>query len=237
MSFWLTSHLIFPPLEDALVEPNGLLAAGGDLSPERMIMAYRCGIFPWFNENDPILWWSPDPRMVLFPNEFKISRSLNKILKRRNYEIRVDSAFKDVIHFCAGPRKKQEGTWIHSDMITAYITLHEMGLAHSVETWIDGKLVGGLYGISQGTIFFGESMFSHIDNASKIAFFYLVKQLQHWGYNMIDCQIKTSHLASFGAREIPRKEFSRILKEAEKHPNHIGKWSFDKIVLNNHFNQ
>tara|TARA_B100000686_G_scaffold334765_1_gene402464 strand:+ start:352 stop:1050 length:699 start_codon:yes stop_codon:yes gene_type:complete len=231
MSFWLTSHLIFPPLEDALVEPNGLLAAGGDLSPERMIMAYRCGIFPWFNENDPILWWSPDPRMVLFPNEFKISRSLSKTLRKKNYEIKVDSAFKDVIRSCAAPRKKQSGTWIHSDMIKAYITLHKMGLAHSVETWIDGKLVGGLYGISHGKIFFGESMFSQIDNASKIAFSYLVKQLEHWGYFIIDCQIKTPHLASFGAREIPRKEFSRILEKSEKYPNHIGKWNFDKKFI------
>jgi len=227
MSFWLTSRLSFPPLEDALVEPNGLLAAGGDLSPERLIKAYRCGIFPWFNENETILWWSPDPRMILFPNELKISHSLNKILKQRNYEIRVDSAFNEVIRACAAPRKKQAGTWIHSDMISAYITLHEMGLAHSVETWIDGRLKGGLYGVTQGKIFFGESMFSQINNASKIAFVHLVKQLEKWNYSMIDCQMRTNHLASFGAREISRKEFSHILKESVNYPNQIEKWSFD----------
>jgi leucyl/phenylalanyl-tRNA--protein transferase len=227
MSFWLTSRLFFPPLEDALVEPNGLLAAGGDLSPERLIKAYRCGIFPWFNENETILWWSPDPRMVLFPNELKISHSLNKILKKRDYEIRVDSAFNEVIRACAAPRKGQAGTWIHSDMISAYITLHEMGLAHSVETWIDGKLKGGLYGVTQGKIFFGESMFSQIDNASKIAFVHLVKQLEKWNYSMIDCQMRTTHLASFGAREIPRKEFSSILEESVNYPNQMKKWSFD----------
>ena len=227
MSFWLTSRLFFPPLEDALVEPNGLLAAGGDLSPERLIKAYRCGIFPWFNENETILWWSPDPRMVLFPNELKISHSLNKILKKRDYEIRVDSAFNEVIRACAAPRKGQAGTWIHSDMISAYITLHEMGLAHSVETWVDGKLKGGLYGVTQGKIFFGESMFSQIDNASKIAFVHLVKQLEKWNYSMIDCQMKTTHLASFGAREIPRKEFSQKLKELVNYPNQIKKWQFD----------
>lgn len=227
MPFWLTPRLFFPPLEDALVEPNGLLAAGGDLSPERMIQAYRSGIFPWFNENEPILWWSPDPRMVLFPTELKVSRSLNKILKKGDYEIRVDSAFSDVIHSCAAPRKGQAGTWIHPDMISAYTTLHEMGLAHSVETWIDGKLKGGLYGISQGKVFFGESMFSQIDNASKISFVHLVKQLQKWNYSMIDCQMKTTHLASFGAREIPRKEFSSILKKSIKHQPQVQKWSFD----------
>jgi len=217
MSFWLTSRLFFPPLEDALVEPNGLLAAGGDLSPKRLVKAYRCGIFPWFNENETILWWSPDPRMILFPNELKISHSLNKILKKRDYEIRIDSAFNEVIHACAAPRKGQAGTWIHSDMISAYITLHEMGLAHSVETWIDGKLKGGLYGVTQGKIFFGESMFSKIDNASKIAFVHLVKQLEKWNYNMIDCQMKTTHLASFGAREISREE-------SVNYPNQIEKW-------------
>jgi leucyl/phenylalanyl-tRNA--protein transferase len=227
MSFWLTSRLSFPPLEDALIEPNGLLAAGGDLSPERLIMAYRRGIFPWFNENETILWWSPDPRMILFPNELKISHSLNKILKKRDYEIRVDSAFNEVIRACAAPRKGQAGTWIHSEMISAYITLHEMGLAHSVETWIDGKLKGGLYGVAQGKIFFGESMFSQIDNASKIAFVHLVKQLEKWNYSMIDCQMKTTHLASFGAREIQRKEFSHRLKKSVNYPNQIEKWNFD----------
>ncbi len=227
MSFWLTPNSFFPPLEDALVEPNGLLAASGDLSPGRLIEAYRSGIFPWFNENEPILWWSPDPRMVLFPSELRISRSLNKILRNSNYEVRVDSAFSQVIQACAAPRKGQSGTWIHSDMVSAYTELHEMGLAHSVETWVGGELIGGLYGIAQGKMFFGESMFSRIHDASKIAFVHLVKQLEQWNFNMIDCQMRTAHLASFGAREIPRKEFSQRLKELVNYPNQIEKWQFD----------
>ncbi len=227
MSFWLTPDSFFPPLETALVKPNGLLAAGGDLSPERLIEAYRSGIFPWFNANETILWWSPDPRMVLFPSELRISRSLNKILRNSNYEVRVDSAFSQVIQACAEPRKGQSGTWIHSDMVSAYTVLHEMGLAHSVETWVGGELVGGLYGIAQGKMFFGESMFSRIHDASKIAFVHLVKQLERWNFKMIDCQMKTTHLASFGAREIPRKEFSQKLKELVNYSNQIEKWQFD----------
>ena len=227
MSFWLTPDSFFPPLETALVKPNGLLAAGGDLSPERLIEAYHSGIFPWFNANETILWWSPDPRMVLFPSELRISRSLNKILRNSNYEVRVDSAFSQVIQACAEPRKGQSGTWIHSDMVSAYTVLHEMGLAHSVETWVGGELVGGLYGIAQGKMFFGESMFSRTHDASKIAFVHLVKQLERWNFKMIDCQMKTAHLASFGAREIPRKEFSQKLKELVNYSNQIKKWKFD----------
>jgi len=227
MSFWLTPDSFFPPLETALVKPNGLLAAGGDLSPERLIEAYRSGIFPWFNANETILWWSPDPRMVLFPSELRISRSLNKILRNSNYEVRVDSAFSQVIQACAEPRKGQSGTWIHSDMVSAYTVLHEMGLAHSVETWVGGELVGGLYGIAQGKMFFGESMFSRTHDASKIAFVHLVKQLERWNFKMIDCQMKTTYLASFGAREIPRKEFSQRLKELVNYSNQIEKWQFD----------
>ncbi|MEE8208372.1 MAG: leucyl/phenylalanyl-tRNA--protein transferase [Nitrosomonadaceae bacterium] len=227
MSFWLTPDSFFPPLETALVKPNGLLAAGGDLSPERLIEAYHSGIFPWFNANETILWWSPDPRMVLFPSELRISRSLNKILRNSNYEVRVDSAFSQVIQACAEPRKGQSGTWIHSDMVSAYTVLHEMGLAHSVETWVGGELVGGLYGIAQGKMFFGESMFSRTHDASKIAFVHLVKQLERWNFKMIDCQMKTAHLASFGAREIPRKEFSQKLKELVNYSNQIEKWQFD----------
>ena len=227
MSFWLTPDSFFPPLETALVKPNGQLAAGGDLSPERLIEAYRSGIFPWFNANETILWWSPDPRMVLFPSELRISRSLNKILRNSNYEVRVDSAFSQVIQACAEPRKGQSGTWIHSDMVSAYTVLHEMGLAHSVETWVGGELVGGLYGIAQGKMFFGESMFSRTHDASKIAFIHLVKQLERWNFKMIDCQMKTAHLASFGAREIPRKEFSQKLKELVNYSNQIEKWQFD----------
>ncbi|MEO7320167.1 MAG: leucyl/phenylalanyl-tRNA--protein transferase [Nitrosospira sp.] len=224
---WLTPESSFPPLNVALVQPNGLLAAGGDLSPQRLIEAYRCGIFPWFNEDEPILWWSPDPRMVLFPKELKISRSLKKALRKPTYEIRVDSAFSQVIQACAQPRKDRVGTWIHQEMISAYVTLHEMGLAHSVETWIDGELMGGLYGVAQGKMFFGESMFSHVSDASKIALVHLVKQLDRWDFQMIDCQMKTAHLASFGGREIPRKEFSQKLKELVNYSERVEKWCFD----------
>src|SRR6188768_947229 len=204
---WLDPESPFPPLETALARPNGLLAVGGDLSPSRLIDAYRRGIFPWFNEGEPILWWSPDPRMVLFPQELKISRSLRKTLKRGNYEIRADSAFKQVMEACAAPRGEHTGTWIHAEMIAAYGRLHEIGMAHSMETWIEGELVGGLYGVGQGKMFFGESMFSRVSDASKIAFVHLVAQLQRCGFEMIDCQMKTEHLASLGAREISRNEF------------------------------
>ncbi|MGH8684406.1 MAG: leucyl/phenylalanyl-tRNA--protein transferase [Nitrosospira sp.] len=224
---WLTPEIPFPPLSSALTKPNGLLAVGGDLSPQRLIEAYRHGIFPWFNEGEPILWWSPDPRMVLFPGELKISRSLRKALKKSNYEIRVDSAFSEVMQACAKPRREHPGTWIHAGMISAYTALHEMGLAHSVEVWIDGKLMGGLYGVAQGRMFFGESMFSHASDASKIAFVHLVTQLERRGFRMIDCQMKTAHLASLGGREIPRKEFSQRLKELVNYPERVEKWCFD----------
>ena len=224
---WLDPESPFPPLETALARPNGLLAVGGDLSPSRLIDAYRRGIFPWFNEGEPILWWSPDPRMVLFPQELKISRSLRKTLKRGNYEIRADSAFKQVMEACAAPRGEHAGTWIHAEMIAAYERLHEMGMAHSMETWIEGELVGGLYGVGQGKMFFGESMFSRVSDASKIAFVHLVTQLQRWGFEMIDCQMKTEHLASLGAREISRKEFRQKLKELVHYPERGKKWCLD----------
>jgi leucyl/phenylalanyl-tRNA---protein transferase len=224
---WLTPETPFPPLGTALTHPNGLLAAGGDLSPQRLIEAYRCGIFPWFNEGDPILWWSPDPRMVLFPPELKISRSLRKTLKKANYTIRADSAFNQVVQACAAPRKDRPGTWIHDEMIAAYTALHEMGLAHSIETWMEGELVGGLYGVAQGKMFFGESMFSRTTDASKVAFVHLVRYLERRGFKMIDCQMKTAHLASFGAREISRKEFSLKLKELVNYPERVDKWCMD----------
>jgi leucyl/phenylalanyl-tRNA---protein transferase len=224
---WLGPESPFPPLEAALLRPNGLLAVGGDLSPSRLIEAYRHGIFPWFNEGEPILWWSPDPRMVLFPQELKISRSLRKTLKRGNYEIRADSAFKQVMEACAAPRGEHTGTWIHADMIAAYGRLHEIGMAHSMETWIEGELVGGLYGVGQGKMFFGESMFSRVSDASKIAFVHLVAQLQRWGFEMIDCQMKTEHLASLGAREISRNEFRQKLKELVHYPERGKKWCLD----------
>ena len=221
----------FPPVENALSEPNGLLAVGGDLSPQRLLEAYNRGIFPWFNEGDPILWWSPDPRMVLFPNELKISRSLRKTLKKDHYQIRTDCSFTQVMHACAAPRKGQAGTWIHPKMVAAYTILHEMGLAHSIETWMDGVLVGGLYGVSLGKVFFGESMFSLVPDASKIALVHLVKQLQYWEYGLIDCQVKTGHLASLGAREISRVEFGQKLDTLIIGPNPGSKWHFDRVLI------
>ncbi|HEY3301487.1 MAG TPA: leucyl/phenylalanyl-tRNA--protein transferase [Methylophilaceae bacterium] len=208
----------FPPLTQALHEPNGLLAIGGTLTAARLLEAYQQGIFPWFNEGDPVLWWSPDPRMVLFPKELKISHSLAKRLKKTDYEVRINTAFKAVISECANTARRQEdgsytyGTWITEDIIQAYTELHRLGYAHSAETWIDGKLVGGLYGVTIGKMFYGESMFHHVTDGSKLAFVHLVKRLQADGFGMIDCQMKTSHLASLGAREISRDDFSRRLQ-------------------------
>ena len=213
MIAWLEPDDPFPPLDAALVEPAGLLAAGADLSPERLLDAYARGIFPWFNPGDPILWWSPDPRMVLQPRELHVRRSLRKRLRQPGHEVRVDSAFCEVIDACSGPRGGQPGTWITQAMIRAYCALHERGHAHSVETWIDGRLAGGLYGIALGRVFFGESMFTRVADASKIAFVHLVRQLDQWGFQLIDCQMRTDHLASFGAREIPRRDFAARLAE------------------------
>ncbi|WP_205229835.1 leucyl/phenylalanyl-tRNA--protein transferase [Azospira oryzae] len=205
---WLTAAHEFPPLATALSEPNGLLAVGGDLAPERLLAAYRRGIFPWYSPGEPILWWSPDPRMVLFPAEFKVSRSLGRTLRRGGYEVRLDTAFARVIAACAQtPRRGQHGTWIVPEMQAAYRRLHELGLAHSVETWVDGELVGGLYGIALGRMFYGESMFSWRSDASKIAVAHLARYLERLGFGMVDCQMHTTHLASLGAREIPRDDF------------------------------
>ncbi len=226
MVYVLSSETLFPPTEAALSEPNGLLAVGGDLSPKRLINAYRNGIFPWFNEDEPILWWTPDPRMVLFPDELKVSRSLQKSIKKNNYVIRTDHDFIQVMRACAAPRKDQPGTWIHPEMVAAYTTLHKMGLAHSVETWIGDKLAGGLYGIAMGKVFFGESMFSSAPDASKIAFVHLVRQLAQWKFAVIDCQVKTAHLASFGAREIPRAAFNRLLDIGVEETGYNDKWHF-----------
>ncbi len=225
------SHLFFPSVENALREPNGLLAVGGDLSPQRLLEAYSKGIFPWFNADEPILWWSPNPRMVLFPEEIKISRSLRKTLKKEHYQIRTDDSFTQVMHACASPRKGQAGTWIHPKMIAAYTALHEMGLAHCVETWMDGELVGGLYGVALGKVFFGESMFSYVPDASKIALVHLAKQLQRWEFGLIDCQVKTGHLTSLGAREISRCEFSQQLDRLIADIKPGNKWSFDPVLI------
>ncbi|MBY0498102.1 MAG: leucyl/phenylalanyl-tRNA--protein transferase [Nitrosomonas sp.] len=222
----------FPPVENALSEPNGLLAIGGDLTSHRLLEAYSKGIFPWFNEDQPILWWSPDPRMVLFPHQLKISRSLRKAVKKTHYKICTDCNFTQVMLACAAPREGQPGTWIHPQMIAAYTALHEMGLAHCVETWIDGELAGGLYGVALGKVFFGESMFSRVQDASKIALVHLVKQLQFWQFGLIDCQVKTHHLASLGAQEISRAEFSQKLNCLITAGFESGsKWNFERSLI------
>ncbi len=222
---WLTANTSFPAPESALREPNGLLAAGGDLSAERLLAAYRAGIFPWYSEGQPILWWSPDPRMVLFPHELKISRSLARRLRKPDYEIRFDTAFRQVMLACAAaPRLGQDGTWITADIISAYCILHDLGVAHSVETWIDGQLAGGIYGVAIGHMFYGESMFHRATDASKIALVHLIRHLQQNDYGMMDCQMKTAHLASLGARELPRSEFSLTLMKLVNYPLTPGKW-------------
>jgi leucyl/phenylalanyl-tRNA--protein transferase len=222
---WLHGSTPFPPAERALAEPNGLLAAGGDLSSERLLAAYRRGIFPWYGEGEPILWWSPDPRMVLFPGELVVSRSLRKTLRNSAYEIRFDHGFDAVIRSCAAPRPGQAGTWITDEMRAAYNGLHRLGHAHSVETWIEGQLAGGLYGVSLGRVFFGESMFSRRRDASKLALVMLVEKLTRDGYEMIDCQFHTSHLETLGARSIPRAHFLRRLAELIHYPREPGSWS------------
>jgi len=210
---WLSrDDLAFPPLEKALREPNGLLAAGGDLSAQRLIAAYRHGCFPWYQGEQPLLWWSPDPRTVLFPSELHVSRSLAKCLRQQRFQVTFDQDFAAVIRECAGPRNYTDGTWITDAMRSAYQQLHEMGLAHSVEVWHEEQLVGGLYGLAMGRLFFGESMFSRADNASKVGFVTLVRQLQQWDFVMIDCQMPTTHLQSLGARSIPRSEFAAALR-------------------------
>lgn len=228
---WLDAQDPFPAVSHALREPNGLLAAGADLSVARLIEAYRRGIFPWYSEDQPLLWWSPDPRMVLFPPEFKLSRSLRKRLRRRDYEIRADSAFDAVMRACAETRHSQEGTWITAEMIAAYGALHRRGIAHSVETWVKGELVGGLYGVALGRMFYGESMFAFATDASKVALAHLVRQLERWNFGTIDCQMKTAHLASFGAREIPRADFMRKLQELVNYPSRSGEWRFDNDLF------
>ena len=222
---WLRGATPFPPISKALESPNGLLCAGGDLAPERLIEAYRHGIFPWFSEGDPILWWSPDPRMVLFPDELKVSRSLRKVLERGSYETRVDSDFRAVMEKCAAPRDAQGGTWIVPEMIEAYTKLHELGFAHSVESWQDGELVGGLYGVALGQVFFGESMFAHAPDASKVALVELVARLRQRQFRVIDCQQATSHLASLGARQMPRESFAKLLQDSIQYPLSGKRWT------------
>ena len=211
---WLDADTPFPPLETALAEPNGLLAAGADLSTERLIAAYRCGIFPWFSGDQPILWWSPEPRMVLHVAEFRLQRSLAKRIRAATFEVRVDTEFRAVIEACAAtPRPGQGGTWITPTIIDAFCEMHRLGYAHSVESWKEGRLVGGLYGIALDRMFFGESMFAHATDASKVALGALVTLLQRRGMPLIDCQQETVHLATFGARPIPRAEVAAHLAD------------------------
>ncbi|MDI1229614.1 MAG: leucyl/phenylalanyl-tRNA--protein transferase [Methylobacter sp.] len=203
----------FPLVSKALREPDGLLAVGGCLSQHRLLTAYRHGIFPWYNPGEPILWWSPNPRLVLFPDKLVISRSLHKTLRKNIFSVTFDRAFNDVIAACADPRKDAAGTWITDEINAAYNQLHQAGFAHSVEAWLDDELVGGLYGVAIGQVFFGESMFHTRTDASKVAFASLVKQLNAWGYRLIDCQVRTNHLESLGAEEISRDSFTTLLDQ------------------------
>ena len=228
---WLGRRDPFPPVEEALDEPNGLLAAGGDLSPERLIDAYTRGIFPWFNDEDPVLWWSPDPRMVLFPRELHVSRSLRRVIRSGQFAVTLDRAFTDVVEGCAAPRANQDGTWITDDMALAYSRLAELGYAHSVEVWEGEALVGGLYGVAVGRVFYGESMFSRTNNASKVALAYLARQLERWKFVLIDCQMATGHLASLGAREIPRAEFPRGVRLGTAEPGVPAPWQVDADLM------
>lgn len=229
---WLESDdFHFPPIEQALTAPNGLLAAGGDLQVERLLEAYRQGIFPWYESGQPILWWSPDPRLVLKPAQLRLSRSLKKLLKRHPYVISMDQDFAAVILACATARRGEAGTWITDDMQSAYTELHARGLAHSVEVWSGTSLVGGLYGIALGQIFFGESMFSKEDNTSKLALAYLAKQLQVWGYQLIDCQVSSEHLVSLGASDISRTQFKQELRNFLPEPGKPGHWLIDPDLV------
>ncbi len=227
--FRLDERLIFPPSQ--LANANGILAVGGDLRPQRLLLAYRSGIFPWYSEGYPILWHSPDPRLVLTPSRIYVGRTLRKIMRKRPYQIRMDTAFADVIRACAEtPRPDQEGTWITDEMMEAYLALHQMGYAHSIEAWDGDALVGGLYGVSLGAAFFGESMFAHAANASKIAFVAAVTQLRAWGIELIDCQVYTDYLASFGAEEWPREVFLQALRQALDNETRRGPWQLDPAI-------
>jgi leucyl/phenylalanyl-tRNA--protein transferase len=222
----LGSELAFPPPEDA--EPGGLLAVGGDLSPERLLLAYSLGIFPWYDESLPILWHSPDPRTVLVPRELHVSRSLAKTLRRGRFRVTLDACFPRVIEACARtPRRSGEGTWITDEMQEAYLRLHAQGFAHSAEAWSGDELVGGLYGVALGACFFGESMFRRRSDASKVAFATLVRQLERWGFELVDCQMHTGHLARLGARDWPRTRFLRHLRRALRRETRRGTWTLD----------
>ena len=229
--FWLDPEnpdLSFPDVELALKEPDGLLAIGGDLSCARLLKAYACGIFPWYGPGQPILWWSPDPRLVLQPEALHISRSLRKTLKKGIFRVTMDEAFAAVIDSCAGPRENRSGTWITPEMAAAYLELHREGYAHSVECWREGQLVGGLYGVSIGRVFFGESMFTRVSDASKVALVTLAAQLRRWNFPLIDCQVHTPHLESLGAIPLPRQEFTGILRSACALPPPPSPWRLER---------
>jgi leucyl/phenylalanyl-tRNA--protein transferase len=221
--FLLSDDLAFPPPH--LASKEGLLAVGGDLTQKRLLLAYQMGIFPWFSNNEPIMWWSPDPRLVLFPEEIRVSKTLKKTIRKKTFHVTMDSAFDQVINLCAQVRlQNNQDTWIVEEMIDAYCKLHELGFAHSVETWHQGELAGGLYGVSLGRVFFGESMFSLVSNASNVALVSLVEFLVSRSFDMIDCQITTEHLIRFGATEIPRPRFLETLYNSLKKPTLKGKW-------------
>lgn len=222
--FQLSDSLLFPP--PALAREDGLLAVGGDLSVERLLLAYRQGIFPWYSPGDPILWWSPNPRLVLIPEEFHLAKRLGRTIRQQVFSTTFDTDFARVIRACAETRRKEgEGTWLSEEMIEAYQRLHDLGYAHSVECWQGGKLVGGLYGVSLGAVFFGESMFSLVSDSSKIALAGLVGRLKDWAFELIDCQVGTGHLQRLGAREISGEEFSARLTQAVAKQTRQGKWS------------
>ena len=222
------SDLRFPPVEQA--SPEGLLAIGGDLRPERLLEAYRHGIFPWYSGDQPLLWWSPDPRTVLFPEKLHVSRSMKRSLRPGLFSVTLDRCFRAVMTACAEPRPQYPdgGTWITAEMLTAYTRLHELGYAHSVETWAEGELVGGLYGVALGGAFFAESMFTHTSDASKVALVSLVRQLQNWGFRLMDCQQSSPHIKMLGAEDIPRREFLDHLTAALILPDRHGNWQFDR---------
>lgn len=223
-------HQSFPPPHLAMRDPSGLLAIGGDLSVPRLLRAYSQGIFPWYNPDEPILWWCPDPRTVLRPDGLLVSRSLRKSIRRADYAVTLDRSFTEVLNGCAGYRSKSRGTWLGPDMRQAYIELHHQGHAHSVEVWREGSLIGGLYGVAVGRIFFGESMFSRADDASKIALYYLCEQLKAWNFDLIDCQISSEHLLTLGAQELDRDAFLMRLAQAVRRPGFVGHWLFDQPV-------
>ena len=228
---WLDpDYIAVPPVDTALTDPNGLLAVGGALTPEWLLTAYSQGIFPWYEDDQPILWWSPDPRLVLRPEQLHISRSLRKLLRKHSLRATLDSEFEAVVSACAEPRRESAGTWITDAMREAYCRFHAAGYAHSVEVWDGDELAGGLYGVAIGHIFFGESMFSRQPDASKVAIVYLCRQLQRWGFRLIDCQVSSPHLLTLGAREISRAEFQRELQDNETVATRLGSWQFDQTL-------